>query len=464
MATLAPRAPVFFTVLVVMNMCKASGLIAATRSRDLPKSLIWRSKSSSFAATTRERSVRQSPEEFSVAADQALLNLSNQFSQFRNDLASRSTQLTEELRRKEHANHDVEDANARISKAIDGLKHDNQGLIQTAKTLTTQNEQLRGELRTLQIRLQAAEAFASSGVEGSSSSEAADLEAAEHPPPPPTPPPPQSPPAPPAVEAADNVASNAATMSATDEAGTAASSGGSIAGGGATQVESAQVEAAAPVAQTENDEGAGYADAFASGDDEDGSIVERPPSENEGPDDSMGDDEVYAPALLAVSAKRHRRSGRRAAATSKRLRRRQHARRHSHPAASAALSQIPSDLLPSTAAGFAKLEKNSVASLQHQFDSQLRRLHAKHDGLLQQQAALIATRQSVEKLHSRLAAAVTQLEARHNRLQHRARSVAAFLEPLAAVAQGPENKAATALRALPAAPLAGLIDNLFAAK
>jgi len=411
-----------------MNLCEASGLTAAAHSS--PR------KSSSPAATTRGEKVHQPREEFSVAADQALQNLSTQFSQFRNVLASRSTQLTEALRREERANTAVEDANARISKAIYGLKHDNEGLRGKAKILITQNELLRGELRSLQSRLQAAEAFASSGVEGTRSSEAAEMEAAEDPPAP-------HPPAPPTAEAVDNAASSAVTMSATDAAGTAAASSG---GDSATQVETI----AAPVVQAEDDEGSGYADAFTGGEDDGGSIVERPPPENEGPDDGTGDGEGYGPALLAVSSKRHRRGGRHGSAGRKRLRRR-HATRH--PAASPALPQIPpADSLPSTADGFAQLEKNSVASLQHRFDSQLQRLHAKHDELLQKQAALNSSRQSVEALHSRLAAAVTQLGARHSRLQRHARSVADFLERLAAVAHGPETKAAAALRALSTAP------------
>jgi hypothetical protein len=371
-----------------------------------------------------------------VAADQALQNLSTQFSQFRNVLASRSTQLTEALRREERANHAVEDGNARISKAINGLKRDNQGLRSKAKILITQNEQLRGELRAMQGRLQAAEAFASSGVEGSSRSEAADMEAAEDPPASLPPLPPAPPAAPPAAEAVDNGASGAVTMSATDAAGGSAP----------------QAEAVAPAAQAEDDEGSGYADAFTGGDDDGGSIVERPPPENEAPDDGLADGsdgESYGPALLALSAKRHRRVGRHGAGR-KRLRRRRHATRRL--AASPALPHVSSDLLPTTADGFAQLEKNSVASLQHRFDSQLQRLHDKHGELMQRQAALNNTRQSVEALHFRLAAAVTQLGSRHNRLQRRARSVADFLEHLAGVAQGPETKAAAALRALPAAP------------
>lgn len=376
--------------------------------------------------------MHRSPEEFSAAADQALQNLSTQFSQFRNVLASRSTQLTEALRREERANHAVEDANARISKAISGLKHDNQGLRNKAKILITQNEQLRGELRGMQGRLQAAEAFASSGVEGSSKSEAADMEAAEDPPAPVQAPLPPLPPAPPAAaEAVNNGASSAVTMSATDADGGSAP----------------PAEAVAPAAQAEDDEGSGYADAFTGGDDDGGSIVERPAPDNEASDDGVADGEGYA--LLALSAKRHRRVGRHGSGR-KRLRRRRHATRHL--AASSALPHIPSDLLPSTADGFAQLERSSVVSLQHRFDSQLQRLHARHDVLMQQQAALNTTRKSVEALHSRLAAAVTQLGSRHNRLQRRARSVADFLEHLAGVAEGPEAKAAAALRALPAAP------------
>jgi len=219
MAALACRKNAFFTALVVMNLCEASGLTAAAHSS--PR------KSSSPAATTRGDKVHQPREEFSVAADQALQNLSTQFSQFRNVLASRSTQLTEALRREERANTAVGDATARISKASYGLKHDNEGLRGKAKILITQNELLRGELRSLQSRLQAAEAFASSGVEGTRSSEAAEMEAAEDPPAP-------HPPAPPTAEAVDNAASSAVTMSATDAAGTAAASSG---GDSATQVE-----------------------------------------------------------------------------------------------------------------------------------------------------------------------------------------------------------------------------------
>jgi len=447
MAVLVRRATAFFAVLLVVKLREASGLLAPTRSRDLPKTLGQRSKASS-SANSGGGLVQRFPEEFSVAADQALQNLSTQFSEFRNVLASRSTQLTEALRREERVNHAVEDANARISKAIGGLKHDNQGLRRKAKTLTNQNEQLRGELRTLQSRLHAAEAFALSGVEGSSDSEASDIAAAEDPPPP-------TPPLPPTNEAVDSKAKNVATMSAaeTDASSTAAQSEGSVRNGNATQA-----DAVAPAAQTEEaDDGAGYADAFAGSDQDGGSIVEQPSSDNDGPGDGMGDGtgdgEGYGPALLAVSAKRHRRSRRHGAAGRKRLRRRRHATRRSHSKkASSALPQIPHDLLPSTAEGFAKLEKNSVASLQHRFDLQLQRLHAKHDELLQEQASLDADRQSVKALHSRLAAAVKQLEARHSRLQRRARSIAGFLEHLAVVAQGPEAKAAAALRAMPAAP------------
>jgi len=435
MAVPARKAHAFFTVLVVLTLREASGLTAAARSSELPKTLGRRSKSSSSAATTRGGQINRAQEEFSVVADQALQNLSTQFSQFRNILASRSTQLTEALQREERTNHAVEDANVQISKAIYGLKHDNQGLRGKAKILIAQNEQLRGELRSLQSRLQAAEAFASSGVEGSFSSEAADMEAAENPPAP-------LPPAPPTVEAADNGASSVVTMSAADAAGTAASNRGGVVGGIATQA-----EAVAPAVQAEeDDDGVGYADAFTGGGDDGGSIMERPPPENEGPDNGMADEDGFGPALLAVSSKRHRRLGRHGG---KRLRRR-HVNRH--PAASSALPQIPSDLLPSTAEGFAKLEKTSVASLQRRFDLQLQRLHARHDELLQKQATLNTTRHSDEALHSRLAAAVTQLAARHDRLQRHGQSIADFLERLVAVAQGPEAKAAAALRAVPTAP------------
>merc|ERR1719362_2082964 len=165
----------------------------------------------------------------------------------------------------------------------------------------------------------------------------------------------------------------------------------------------------------------GYSDAFSGGDNDDSSIVEHPsPEDTSSPDDTDANNEDSGVTLLSLAEVQHR---------------------HVHLAEASAE-------LPSSADAFAEFEKNSIASLQRNFEAQMQRGQSKHDKLMQKQSSLNAEKESLEALHSRLASIVAQLEGRHTRLQLRVRSIGDLVQHLAMVAREPEEQAVAALRSM----------------
>lgn len=366
--------------------------------------------------TLAPKVITKSPlEEFSNTAAQALQNLSSQFTEFHIAVTSRTAKLTEALKQEDRANHAIEAVNAQIVKDVASLRQKNQGLRQKAKVLVDQNEQLRGELHDFQARMHAAQKFTANAIEGSSQDENSALKAAETPLPTVLPE---------ATRGNNNGVGEVATMSA-DSA--------NVESAGSTASRNSDDATVMPIMQgVQESADDGYPYAFtAGGDDDGGSIMEQPSPENGfSPDDAQADVEDVGVALLSLKKARHRRVGHLAKAT----------------------VEVPNDVLPSTADGFAEYEKNSIASLQHSFEAQLQRAHSKHDRLMQRRGSLNTEKESLEALHSRLASVVAQLEGRHSRLQLRVRSVGDFAHHLATAAREPAEQAEVALKSMQSVP------------